>query len=370
MKRLFKLTFLPVLFMAALASCSDDDNKAVANPELAPVLISPEDGTSVILTQELENNPAMTLVWNHGNYQTPTEINYTIEAAAAGSNFEAPVTVGTTSNRVYPITVNALNQVASTVGLTPFVQGAIEFRVTAALGDNSSLPMASNVITINVTPYTAIIPKLFVVGAVQGYYGLSGWSPETAMEMRYIGNEAGTTKVFECYVKVAVGDGIKFIGNQAGWGDVEGNYGVIGGVQDGNLENSGGSGDVKVADADGAGLYYIQVDLDAMTYKSVKMDWGIIGGATAGDWSNETAMSYDFDTNTYSLTTSVNAGEMKFRSANTGNFIYGDAWKFNVGNSDPNVTYNAAAGNFTVSAGSHDFTLQVGFDGVCTVGGI
>lgn len=365
MKRIFKLALMPVLFLAAL-SCSDDDSLTVASPVGAPVLISPEDGSSVVLTEGLESNNAVTLVWNHGDYDVDTVMNYDVQMAPAGGEF---VSIGATQNRVFSLTVGTLNVLTVNAGLTPFEQGSVQFRVVSSLGDNDDLPMVSNLITLNVTPFEAaepVIPQLFLVGAVQSYYGLGGWDNTTAMPLRYIGD--GTTLVFEGYVKVAPGDGFKFIGQQGSWDN--GNYGTIGGAQDGNIENSGGSGDIKVAETDGPGLYYVQVDIDAMTYKSVKMNWGIIGSATAGQWNDETAMTYDFDTNTFSLTATVSAGEMKFRSGNTGNFIYSDAWKFNVGNSDPMVTYNAAAGNFNVSAGSHDFTLMIDLVGNATVGGL
>lgn len=364
MKKIFKLALLPLLFVAA-TSCSDDDAVSIATPEMAPVLISPEDNSSVVLTEGLEDNTAVTLVWNHAGYDVPTEMNYEVQMAVAEGAYEV---VGTTSNRVYTLTVGDLNARLLAEEVTPFEVTQVKFKVVSSLGDNSDLPMESNVITLNVTPFIAaepVVPELFLVGAVQSYYGIAGWTPENGMPMRYIGD--GTTKVFEAYVKVAAGDGFKFIGG-LDWNT--GNYGTIGGAQDGNLEDNGGSGDIKVAETDGNGLYYVQVDIDAMTYKAVKMNWGIIGSATAGQWNDETAMNYDFDSNTFSLTTTTGDGEMKFRSGNTGNFIYGDAWRFNVGNSDPMVTYNASAPNFAVSAGSHTFTLSLDLLGTATVSGI
>ena len=61
---------------------------------------------------------------------------------------------------------------------------------------------------------------------------------------------------------------------------------------------------------------------------------------------------------------------MKFRSKNTGQSIYGDDWKFNVGVSDPTVTYNGAAGNFAVTGGSLTLGLIVNFDGTAVVSGL
>jgi hypothetical protein len=42
------------------------------------------------------------------------------------------------------------------------------------------------------------------------------------------------------------------------------------------------SSDLIVSQVDGAVLYFVCVDLEVMTYKIVKMKWGIIGTATSG----------------------------------------------------------------------------------------
>lgn len=369
MKKILKLAVLPLLFLSVM-SCTSDDENTVATPVTGPELISPEDGTAIVLDELYVTNPAVTLVWNHAGYDVATEVNYTIEVAAADTDFAAPVVAGAvTTNRVATLTVGELNTAAVAAGLTPFEAGELDVRVVATLGSSNEMPMISNTVTLTVTPFETIVPVdpvLFLVGAPQTYYGLNAWDNATAIPMRYIGD--GTTMVFEAYVKVAAGEGFKFIGQQGSWDN--GNYGTIGGAQDGNLENGGGSSDIKVAEVDGSGLYYVQVDLDNLTYEAVKMNWGIIGSSTVGQWNDETAMTYDFATNKYTLSTTLTDGELKFRSGNTGVAIYGDAWKFNVGNSDPKVTYNAAAPNFAVTAGAHDLELEIHFDGTATVSGI
>ena len=102
------------------------------------------------------------------------------------------------------------------------------------------------------------------------------------------------------------------------------------------------------------------------------MDWGIIGAATAGGWDNETSMAYDFATNTYSITATLSAGEMKLRSMNTSQYIFGsgESWKFAIGNSDPKFAYDTNAPNLAVSAGSRTIGLSIAFDGIATVTGL
>lgn len=351
-------------------SCSTDDveNRSYATPIDAPVLAAPGDGSTYVLNVENAANQAERFVWSSANFDEDVAIKYEIELDKAGNQFANPKSLGSViGQNQLSVSVETLNGAVMLSDGEAFVAGNFEVRIKASLNDSFE-PMYSNVATIEVTPYVAVDPVLYLVGHPQGYYGLSDWTPTTAMEMRYIGD--GTTKVFEAYVKVAAGNGFKFISAQADWSALEGNYGTIGGAQDGNLENSGGSGDIKVAENDGDGLYYVQVDMDNLKYKAVKMNWGIIGSATANGWDGETAMTYDFATNKFSITATLAAGEMKFRAKNASQFIYNDDWKFNVGVSDPTVTYNAGSGNFPIAGGSYTLGLIVNFDGTAVVSGL
>lgn len=366
MKNITKSVIALLTIFAVSCTADDVEDRPVVTPIDAPELLAPENNNSYVLSQENAAQQAERFVWTAANFDQPVAINYEIQMDKAGNNFEAPVSLGSVIGQTQlSVSVETLNGAVMTAGGEAFVEGSYELRIKASVNEVSE-PMYSNVMAISVTPYVALNPELFVVGAVQGFYGLNEWDNTTAMPMRYIGD--GVTKVFEAYIKVNSGQGFKFIGEQGTWDN--GNYGTIGGTQDGNLENSGGSGDVKVAETDGPGLYYVQVDLDEMKYKAVKMNWGIIGDATPGGWGGETAMTYDFATNTYSITTNLTAAEMKFRSINTSQAIYGEDWKFAIGNSSEKFAYDTGAPNFAVSAGSYTLTLSIGFDGVATVTGL
>lgn len=349
-------------------SCSSDDveNRPVVTPIDAPVLAAPGDGSSYVLSLENAASQAERFVWSSANFDQDVAVQYEVELDKAGNEFANPRSLGSViGDNQISVSVETLNAAVMGAGGEAFTEGNFEVRVKASLNDSFE-PMYSNIATISITPYVAIDPVLFLVGAPQGYYGLNQWDNTTAIPMRYIGN--GTTKVFEAYVKVATGEGFKFIGEQGTWDN--GNFGTIGGIQDGNLQNDGGSGDIKVAETDGDGLYYVQVDIDNLTYKAIKMNWGIIGSATANGWDGETAMTYDFATNQYSITATLAEGEMKFRAKNASQFIYNDDWKFNVGVSDPTVTYNATSGNFQIAGGSYTLGLIINFDGTAVVSGL
>lgn len=363
---------LIALFAILAFSCNSDDvqDRPTITGIDAPMLMAPEEGNAYVLSVENATNQAERFVWTKGNFGQDVAVNYEVQLDKVGSEFSTPQSLGAVVGGTFlSVSVETLNAAVIASGGEADVENVYEVRVVASVNDSFE-PMYSNIATINVTPYVFVpeVHQLFMVGNVQGYYALSEWTPTSAMEMRYIGD--GTTKVFEAYVKVAVGNGFKFISSQEDWGVLTGNYGTIGGAQDGNLENSGGSGDIKVAENEGDGLYYVQVDIDNLIYKSIKMNWGIIGSATANGWDGETAMMYDFATNQYTIDATLSAGEMKFRSSNTGNFIYNDAWKFNVGVSDPTVTYNGGAGNFQIAGGAYSLGLIINFDGTAVVSGL
>ena len=162
---------------------------------------------------------------------------------------------------------------------------------------------------------------------------------------------------------------LKFISNQADWDNVVGNYGDDG-TQSGILINSGESGNIEFAEN---GLYYIQVDIDNLTYKKVKMQWGIIGNATAGGWSDETPMTYDLASNTWEIDVTLDAGELKFRSKNTGVEIYSDMdnkeWKFNCG-TELEAWNTEGTPNFQMAGGAVSLTISINIDGVVTATGV
>lgn len=365
MKKILKIASIAFLLVASVA-CENDD-QSIASAKGGPELLTPVSGSAYVLLLENAANEATTLVWNHADYNLQTEVNYEVQASLPDSEFATVVSGGITTNRFMPLTVGQLNQIALDLGMTPFVAGDIELRIKSSLGSNSELEAFSNSLTISVTPYVAIDPELFLVGASQGYYGLNQWDNTTAMSLRYIGN--GTTKIFEGYVKVNSGEGFKLIGEQGTWDN--GNFGTIANAQDGNLENSGGSGDIKIAETDGPGLYYLWVDIDNLKYKAVKMNWGIIGSATPAGWDNETPMTFDFANNKFTLSSTLTAGEMKFRAKNASTITGGtDDWKFNVGVSNPTVVYNSGSTNIAVTAGTHNVELHINFDGTATYSGL
>jgi hypothetical protein len=123
------------------------------------------------------------------------------------------------------------------------------------------------------------------------------------------------------------------------------NYGDGG---DGTLSTDGGN--LRINDE---GYYRLYVDLSGSpyTYSAVKTEWGVIGDATAGGWDNSTPMTYNPETNIWTLTTELEAGKFfKFRANN--------GWDINLGGNTGNLTYNGE--NILVTeSGTYVITLDL-----------
>lgn len=386
-----KIKFILLLLLSiSIWSCNDDDADIDIFPSETIENVSVLNTLEVIdfeITETTEtvvgneDEIATTFSWSKVNGTYNGTILYYLQMDIKGNNFRNSVNVplggdGTTelskeiTNDDLNLAVNQINTELATSGaaLTVDFSTTTEFEVRVlSVADVSEDKSFSEPITINVKAYEKIVviePELFIVGSVQSYYGVSSWNPEQGLEMRYIGD--GTTKVFEAYIKATAGDIFKFISNQAAWDDIVGNYGVIGGVQDGNLMNGSDSGNIEISEE---GQYYIQVDIDNLTYQLVKMQWGIIGNATSGAWDDETPMEYDFLSNTWSITTTLTDGELKFRSKNTGAEIYENDWAFNCG-PDNEAWDNPGTPNFQMAAGEASLSIIIDLVGIIEVTGV
>jgi len=335
-----------------MVSCSEDDNKTVVADVTAPVLISPQDGTSIVLDPDLQDNPGLTLVWNHGAYDVATVINYNVEIAASGTNFTTIVTPDlTTTNRVYAFTVADLNGIALRAGLTPFESGKLDIRVVSSLGNNQDLAMTSNVITINVTPYTTESPKLYLRG---NFTNASGYGPDWGDNTTppYLQAAAYGETAFEGYIYMNVAaPEFKLIPTNVGF---TGDYG--------DAAASGASGELVQEGETNikpgpAGYYWIKADTEELTYSATLTSWGIIGSATAattgGDgWVSDADMTYDATSKTWKITMPLAAGEIKFRANNAWAINYGDA------GADGSLDFNST--NIAVAAaGTYVITLDL-----------
>jgi starch-binding outer membrane protein SusE/F len=134
-------------------------------------------------------------------------------------------------------------------------------------------------------------------------------------------------------------DAIKFRANGAwtyNYGDTD---------NDGKLEAGGDN--IAVATA---GTYSVFMDLSSpLNYGYSVTQWGLIGSATSTGWDSDLNMT-PHSNNTWTITTTLTAGDIKFRA--------NDAWTFNYGGSSGNLI--SGGDNITIStAGTYTITLDL-----------
>lgn len=344
MKKILKISSLAFLLISGIA-CENDDQKIVA-AKGDPELITPADGASYALNPSNASSEATTLVWNHADYSQQTEVNYDVEVAVAGTNFETIIPGGAqTNNRFYVWTVGELLSIASEIGLSLEGQttGTIDVRIKASLGANNEVVSYSNVIKLTLTlvdpgaPVVVELPQLAVPGNHQG------WNPGSAP--RIAASAPGQTD-YEGYVWL---DGeFKFVGPDSG------------GVYDWNAgPDYGDNGDfsgilVETGESNctaPAGYYRVQANTTALTYNTTAVSWGIIGAATPTGWDSDTDFVYNSTTKKLEIANiSLVPGAFKFRGNN--------AWSngFDLGTVDADgylqsggdLTFDGPAGNYKV----------------------
>ena len=328
MKNKFKIVLAALVF-AGLWSCSDEQNFQILNAKGDFEVVTPDGGTSIVLTPELQTNPAITLSWQTADFTTPTQITYTVEMALTGTDFANIVNAGTSNGNNITWSVADLNGAGVGAGLTPFTEGSVDVRIKASAGGQDQY---SNVINLLITTYSTDLPKLAVPGNHQG------WNPPSAPRIASSG--FGETD-YEGYVWL---DGeFKFVGPTPagvfdwGAGPDYGDDGSFSGVLvEQNESNCTAS----------AGYYRVRANTTTLTYSTEPADWGIIGAATPGSWDNSTALTYNATNKTWEGDLAMTAGEFKFRA--------NDAWSINLGgdpDADGSMNYDgpnlsvAAAGN-------------------------
>jgi len=336
MKKINKISagFLALVAFVGFNACSEDDNLIIASAQGGPELVTPASGTAIVLSAANELNLATTVVWNDADYDASVAINYTVEIALAGTDFAAPIAGGTTTERFISWTNQQLNDVSIAAGLSPFVAGDIDIRVTSSIGTPNVQQQVSETLTLNVTPYTTSLPKIAVPGNHQG------WDPATAP--RLASSEFGASD-YEGYVWleteykfVAPDDAGNFAWGNTDWGD-DGSFSGI-------LTDDGESNVTATP-----GYYYLQVDTENLTYSASQYtNWGLIGSGTPTGWDSDNDMTFDPATQTFSITLDLTADQIKFRANDGWDWNYGDTGADGaLDNGGDNINV-PAAGNYTV----------------------
>lgn len=176
------IKFLILSIGLFMLSCTDDVADTERDPVVAdttPILQFPNNDFSMVLQNDNAADFAVTFVWDYADYiGTPTVINYAIEFDEAGTNFESPTVVASSSTKFKEFTVGELNQAALDAGFPPFEESSIDVRIKSTVGTiGTAVPQYSNHFTIRLTPYPAW-PNWGIIGSATP----TGWDSDTNLE--------------------------------------------------------------------------------------------------------------------------------------------------------------------------------------------
>ncbi|MEX6689079.1 SusE domain-containing protein [Danxiaibacter flavus] len=331
-KRLTILTLLAALVSLFGVSCKKDEVRTTANQGSAITLAASQ--TDFVLKKDSAANNAATFTSSASNFGYDAVVTYTLQFGKKGKNFDSAQSVGMTfanGTASATLTVDQLNSIALKLGLTAYTSDAAEARVQAKISD--SYPATySNVVDLTINSYLKE-SWLWMPGSYQN------WSPATAPQL-YSGDGKG---LHSGYVNFPDANTMFKITSAADWNHT--NYGTGG---PGKLSTTGDN--LTVPDP---AYYLIEANIDDLTWKYTKTVWAIIGSAVGGwDAVNDQVMQFDAASNTWKLTLSLAAGEMKFRANKD--------WAINLGKGDAEGTLTNGGANLVIdAAGTYDVTLDL-----------
>ncbi len=344
MKNIFKyiMLLIPILF---IWSCQDDDDRVIASATSAPIVLEAESN-AVNLDPNYKNNPALTLIWSHADYNVQVIPQYEI-LFSLSEVFENPRNVFNTSNRNKIWTVEEINVLVQEMGMAPNEVGTLYAKVISSLGDQGQLAMESNVVSFQMTPYTTYsFNDYYLVGNATA----AGWNVNNNNQALFRNpnseNEFSFTGYFENASAGDMNEGrFKLIETPGTWqpqwgdarpegedefassGDVAGNPGT----QDGDPGRFG---------VPASGYYTFGINFNTLTYTITPFDAsgatiydrvGIIGDATSIGWDGDTAMmrNTEFDPhNWYLYNVELQNGDLKFRANNAWDVSWGSTTSY------------------------------------------
>lgn len=264
MKYLNKILVL-LIFTVGFVSCDENENFEIQQAMERFAFETPTSGSVISLTDANPSNQALYLSWRDtgGN-----GASYVVDVAETGTDFAAPVTLTTTTELSFSMTVEELNTfLLDVMGVEAEKSIALDVRVTRE-GYTEERPT----ISIIIVPYTVEYTEMYLVGS------FTNWNPGESLPMTNIG-----FNLFELTVDIPANGEFKFVPQQSGWDNDWGkdpdNEGML--IKDGEQNLSGY----------GPGKFKINLDFNTFTYTVEEIlvtppdNLYLVGDATAAGWS-------------------------------------------------------------------------------------
>lgn len=311
--------FFAFLMLICIVSCEDRED-IVLEPNGSAILMDLST-ENLVLDENFPSNSALTITWEPSTYSVPVEVKYTLEISST-EDFATPYVLTSTLQSVTraAFSVKEMNDAAKIIGLVPYVNQKMYFRVLSYIGTNNSLQQTSKAVGLNITPYvsspTYLYQDLFLIGnAAVGNWDNNADNMTLAPLLKTANSSQYT---FTGLFKNGADLGFKIIKVRGSW---DAQFGK--GAAEGQLSTDGGSGNLSVP-ADG--YYKLTVDTAALTYSLVPVappttvyDNLSIIGTVKGNFDIDTQMTKStFDPHLWRISgVELAAGEFKFRANNS-----------------------------------------------------
>ena len=333
------LIIVAITGLGFVFSCEKETKDPVLDlsQTVAPAITAPANGEVFVLLSDSADSIMTTFKWSATKYSLNDleSTKYILQMDRADSGFVNPVTVVSTTETSYSITVGEMNGLLLGMGLPDGQAADLNFRLYSYVSNTVDVTdVYSEITTLTITPYSSFVeyPKLWVPGDYQG------WDPASAPNIYSFTYD----NIFTGYIYMPEGGTYEFkFTSDPDWAHI--NYGFGG---EGLLDTDPGASNLTVP---GPGGYAVVVDIDALTWSYELQNWGVIGEWLS--WSEDIDMIWDADNQYLYLTTDVTDAEnnrFKFRA--------NDGWDVNLGAKEPDdgtLVPNGAdipipeAGNYT-----------------------
>jgi len=146
-----KLSYLILSLTLLLGACEVEESLTITTPDPEFTLDTPGI-SSVFLNFSLPNNPAFTISWKD---ELSSGADYTVEMAT-DTEFTTPVTLGTTTNSNFSMTVENFNKAINDAGVMTFRDVAVYMRVKTAERNTNTILLLVTTYPVNSPTITGV----------------------------------------------------------------------------------------------------------------------------------------------------------------------------------------------------------------------
>ena len=354
-----RLSYLFLSLTLFLSSCEVEESLTITSPDAEFVLDTPGI-SSVFLNFALPNNPAFTITWKD---EISAGATYTVEMST-DAEFTNPITLGSTDQSNFSMTVEDFNNAITNAGVTSFRDVAIYMRVNSGTTVTNTILLLVTTYPVNAPTFTGVADGDAFVLSIANNDAVAvtvGWNDPILdstlnLDIEYILEAALPNTNFATAIEAGRVSNMNSITlTNAQLNNVA--------IQAGIPVDTAGDLELRVRSiitdaASGSILERIAttVTINVTTYLTVldlSTTWGVVGSA-ANNWGATPDLPFfktDVD-GVLAAYVTLTDGEIKFRENND--------WANNLGsNSSNGGALTQGGGNITVSAGAYKIVMDL-----------